>query len=313
MSDDKKTGFSEGEYDLVSEKKKEFNKPSEPAYLKAKEASLKGELKLVDEFMLQPYQGHGFELKKSQVVHYELVDGPQIIDTVYLVKSRPTEEWADIYPTSQYGSLTYREGMHFYSNHPYMRPLLTLIKDTIDYDKLKARYGEMAEHNFVYPSGRCQVAMHEQAYGEPNLYNCDWGLLQGITKVAGEEVARQTKIPNTFMHFQALAYDKRPINYSLFSGKDVFKRGDHVQLLAHDDLYVATSLCPLGDQHDMSSKDTLTTFPLKVKIFEGANGPLETAPDPGFKSMTQEEFIKSGFKSTPSGRVGDKNSETGFK
>ena len=301
------------QYDLVTEKKKEFNKPAEPAYLKAKEASLKGELKLVDEFMLQPYQGHGFELKKSQVVHYELVDGPQILDTVYLVKSRPTEEWADIYPTSQYGSLTYREGMHFYSNHPYMRPLLTLIKDTIDYDKLKARYGEMAEHNFVYPSGRCQVAMHEQAYGEPNLYNCDWGLLQGITKVAGEEVARQTKIPNAFMHFQALAYDKRPINYSLFSGKDVFKRGDHVQLLAHDDLYVATSLCPLGDQHDMSSTETLTTYPLKVKIFEGANEPLETAPDPEFKSMTQEEFINSGFKSTPSGRVGDKNSETAFK
>jgi hypothetical protein len=50
-----------------------------------------------------------------------------------------------------------------------------------------------------------------------------------------------------------------------------------------------------------------------VKIFEGAKGPLETAPDPEFKSMTQAEFIKSGFKSTPTGRVGDKNSETAFK
>jgi hypothetical protein len=49
------------------------------------------------------------ELGKGQVVHYELIDGPQILDTVYLVKSRPTEESADIYPTSQYGSLTPRE------------------------------------------------------------------------------------------------------------------------------------------------------------------------------------------------------------
>ena len=301
------------QYDLVTEMKKAYNKRAEPAYKKAKEASLNGKLNLVKEFVMEPNVGHGFELAKGQVVHYELVDGPQIIDTVYLVKSRPTEEWADIYPTTQYGALTQREGMHYYSNHPYMRPLLTMIKDTIDYDTLKATYGELAEHNFIYPAGRCQVAMHEQAYGEPNLYNCDWGLLEGIAKAAGEEVARQTKIPNAFMHFQAVAYDRNPVNYSLYSGKDVFKRGDHVQLLAHDDLYVSVSLCPLGDQHHMSSKDTLTLYPVKVKIFEGAEGPLETAPDPGFKSMTQEEFINSGFKSTPTGRLGDKNSETAFK
>ena len=301
------------QFDLVTQMKKAYNKRAEPAYINAKEASINGKLNLVKEFMMEPNIGHGFELAKGQVVHYELVDGPQIIDTVYLVKSRPTEEWADIYPTCQYGALTQREGTHYYSHHPYMRPLLSLIKDTVDHDKLKATYGELAEHSFIYPAGRCQVAMHEQAYGEPNLYNCDWGLLQGIVKAAGEEVARQTKIPNAFMHFQAVAYDKNPVNYSFYSGKDVFKRGDHVQLLAHDDLYVSVSLCPLGDQHSMSSKDTLTLYPVKVKIFEGADGPLETAPDPGFKSMTQEEFINSGCKSTPTGRLGDKNSETAFK
>jgi len=103
---------------------------------------------------------------------------------------------------------------------------------TVDYDRLKAAHGELAEHNYVYPSGRCQVAMHEQAYGEANLYNCDWGLLAAIADVAGEEIARHTTIPNTFMHFQPMAYDERPANYSLFSAQDVFKRGDHVELLA---------------------------------------------------------------------------------
>lgn len=121
------------------------------------------------------------------------------------------------------------------------------------------------------------------------------------------------KSPMPSCTFSAVAYDKDPVNYSLYSGKDVFKRGDHVQLLVHDDLYVSVSLCPLGDQHNMISKEALTTFPVKVKIFEGADGPLETAPDPEFKSMTQEEFIKSGFKSIPTGRVGDKDSESGFK
>lgn len=301
-------------YDLVAEMKKAFNKKFEGAYLNAKEASDQGKLKLVDEFIMEPYKGHGFELKKGQVVHYELVDGPQILDTVYLVKSRPTEEFADAYPSAQYSSLTYYEGFHFYTNHPYMRPLLTVIKDTVDYDNLRSKYGEGAGHNFVYPSARCQVAMHEQAYGTPNLNNCDWNLIEGIAKAGGKELARQIKAPsNVFMHFQPHNYNKIPINYTLYSSKDIFKRGDYVELLAHDDVLVAVSLCPLGDQHDISSRDTLTVYPVLVKIFEGEEGPLETAPDPEFKSMTADEFIDSGFKSTPSGRVGDKNSETAFK
>lgn len=63
---------------------------------------------------------------------------------------------------------------------------------------------------------------------------------------------------------------------------------------------------------DMSSRGTLTTFPVLVKIFEGAHGSLGTAPDPGFRSMTHADLIRSGFKSTPPGRVGDPESPTAF-
>jgi len=86
-----------------------------------------------------------------------------------------------------------------------------------------------------------------------------------------------------------------------------------VELLADDDLLVSVSLRLLGDQHHMPSTETLTTFPVKVKIFEGPEGSLETASNPNFQSMTQADFIKIGFKSTAPGRVVDKNSATAFK
>lgn len=307
--DESRTTFVE----LVEEKAGAFNRRFEAPYLAARAASDEGGLRPVTEFVMEPYRGHGFELEKGQVVRYELIDGPQILDTVYLVRDRPTEEWADIYATAQYGALTLREGMHYFSNTPYMRPLLTIIKDTVDHDHLKAEHGALAEHSFVYPAGRCHAAMHEQAFGEPNLNNCDFNLIEGIARTAGEDVALKTKIPNAFMHFQPMAYDQNPMNYSMFSSKGIFRRGDHVALLAHDDLVVAVSLCPSGDQHDMSSKDSLTTFPVLVKIFEGADGPLETARDPGFRSMTHAEFMRSGFRSTPSGHVGDRSSPTAFR
>jgi hypothetical protein len=31
---------------------------------------------------MEPYRGHGFKLRKGQVVRYELIDGPKILDTV---------------------------------------------------------------------------------------------------------------------------------------------------------------------------------------------------------------------------------------
>jgi len=122
-----------GKYDLVADMKKRFNKRFESAYLKAKQASDQGKLKLVDEFIMEPNKGHGFELKKGQVVHYELVDGPQILDTVYLVKSRPTEEFADAYPSAQYSSLTYYEGFHFYTYHPYIPYSGTFFEQSLNY------------------------------------------------------------------------------------------------------------------------------------------------------------------------------------
>jgi hypothetical protein len=76
---------------------------------------------------------------------------------------------------------------------------------------------------------------------------------------------------------------------------------------------VAVSLCPLGDQEDMSAKENLTVYPVKCKIFEGADGPLETAPAPKWKSRGIDEYIDSGFKTDPQGVIGDKNSPTAFK
>jgi len=96
--------------DLVAEKAGEFNRRFDPPAVRAKELRDAGELRLVDEFVMEPYRGHGFRLGKGQVVRYELIVGPQILDTVYLVADRPTGEWADIYATAQYGALTLSRG-----------------------------------------------------------------------------------------------------------------------------------------------------------------------------------------------------------
>jgi len=294
------------EYDIIKDAYKRVNAPYQKYYEQAKAASEAGKLKLVNEIILEPYNGKGFELKKGQVVRYECIGGPQTIDLFYMVKSRPMEEWADTFHTACFGSHMYSEGIHFFSNSPYCRPLLTFIRDTVDWDKIKELYGERAGHNYVLHNGACSSAIYEEVFGTVNSNSCHFNIAQGIMEIAGEDVARRFIHPACFMNFQIVAFDKIPTALTYFPGVECMGDGDFVEFLVHDDLYAAISPCPLGDQEDMTSIESCTCWPVRIAIYEGEDGPLETAPDPQKKSANAVDFVKAGRPGMVTGKVGKK-------
>ena len=106
------------------------------------------------------------------------------------------------------------------------------------------------------------------------------------------------------MHFQVIAFDKIPTPLTSYSAKGVINPGDFVELLAHHDLLVAISPCPLGDQEDMSAVENCTCYPVRIAIYEGEDGPLETAPDPQRKTMNAVDFNLAGRPGMVIGKVG---------
>jgi uncharacterized protein YcgI (DUF1989 family) len=291
-------------FDVGAEAKKKVNKRYDKYGHKARELSDSGKLKLVSEKICQPFQGYSIKLDKGQVIRYEVIDGPQIIDTLYHVRSRPTEEWADPYHSTVMGAITPYEGMHYYSNTPFTRPLLTIIRDTVDGEKIREKYGPTGAHSFIYNSGRCTSGIYELAYGIANHNSCDMNLKQGLVEVMGEENARLFHTPAAFMHFQVVAFDKDPLNVTYYPNADFFKNGDGVELLAHEDLYVILSPCPLGDQNDTSDLKKCVNWPFKVSIYEGPDGPLDTAPDPGHETKEPFGYIKAGRPGMTKGVIG---------
>ena len=314
-----------GEFlDISLETTKAMNAPYEKYYKQAKEASDNGKLKLVSEEIVQPYDGYGFTLDKGQVIRYEMLTGPQIIDTLYLARQRPTEEWADNYNTAQFGSMTPQEGDIYYSNTPFVRPLLTMIKDTVDHSKIHEHYGEACGHSFTFNTGRCTEGIWESVgimqaalSGDDeniliNANSCNSNMYKGIYEIAGEAIARSIRTPHVFMHFQCTDFvSKVPtaVTYhpNLRFG-DIFKKGDYVELLAHQDLYGSVSLCPYGDQNRSDDYTEFTSYPMRVAIYEGADAPLETAPDPQRKSMDVVDFIKKGRPGMITGKIGEPQS-----
>ena len=131
-------------------------------------------------------------------------------------------------------------------------------------------------------------------------------LKEGLMKALGEEDARKINTPAAFMHFQVIAFDKIPMDLTYYPNRGFIHPGDYVELLAHVDLWAIVSPCPLGDQHDMSAIENCTCHPVRIAIFEGKDGPLETAPDPQRKSMNAVDFVKAGRPGMVTGKVGKK-------
>lgn len=301
------------EFDALGKLAKQVVEQYRPYYKEAHAVHEAGKLKLVNEKVLEPYRGHGFEVKKGQTVRFELIDGPQALDITYAVKRRPTKEFVSGYPTVNLQALSQHEGDHYFTNTPYFRPILTIIKDTVDHDVLRKSFGETACHSWMYPNGRCCAGYYEAAFGRKDFNTCDLNLTQGLYEVAGEEVACAQYPVQSVVHFAATAFDKVPMGMTIYSAEDMFKRGDYVEHLVHDDLYVSVSLCPGGDfAYTSGALDEVVCWPIKVKIYEGIDGPLKTAPDPGYQSMTPIDFIKAGYPNMGKGLVGNKTHKTYF-
>ena len=98
-------------FDAGAEAKKKVNKRYDKYGEAARELSDAGKLKLVSTKICQPFQGDWLELDKGQVIRFEVLDGPQIIDSRFHVRSRPTEESADPYHSTVMGAITPYEGI----------------------------------------------------------------------------------------------------------------------------------------------------------------------------------------------------------
>ncbi len=307
------------DFDIFSDGKEKIAGPLVSYYEEAKAASEAGELKVVSEKICEPYAGHGFKLKRGQVMRWELIDGPMAIDTFYYAAKRPEKEFAATFGTTVFSGMQLFEGASLWTNNPYLRPLMTLIRDSVDNEKIKEMLGhEASSHSWLVPNGRCNQGIWEAYWGIPNCNSCDYNHVEGIFKAMGpelgERVARLQVEPQSFVHFTAMAFDRLPMNFTAYAGEGgMFKRGDFVELLAHDDTYAIVSLCPNGDfKTTKTAFQDFTSWPVKAQILERPGNPLRTMDDPERKSMFSVDFYLAGAPRMVKGRIGNKDSETYF-
>lgn len=62
----------------------------------------------------------------------------------------------------------------------------------------------------------------------------------------------------------------------------------------------------MAEQTDLTGIEGISCYRVRIAIYEGEDGPLETAPDPQRKTMNAVDFVKAGLPGMVTGKVGKK-------
>jgi len=198
-------------------------------------------------FVIPARTGKAFRLYAGQIVRVTCVEGPQVADMIVFNADDQSEKfWSGRTRVIHGGHL--KIGDHLWSVPPRVRPMLTLIADTLEHPPHP--FGARS-HDLLYC--RCDSRMYAIVYGRAGARNCNDNLAEAISEFGiGAE-----HVHDPFNIFMTTGMNETGKPFYLPSDA---KQGDYVELLAEIDCLVAVSACPGGSSGSESR-------PLKIDIF----------------------------------------------
>lgn len=189
----------------------------------------------VNEFVIPMRTGRAWEVRAGQVCRIVAVEGAQVGDLNLWNLHNPRERfWAS--RTKQLHSAHMRILDRFWSTLPYLRPMATVIDETI-------RYGYDADgagcHDLL--GTRCDPYVHKMLTGQELDCCCHSNLVRAIAPYRLTEL----DVHDVLNVFQVTGLTTDGHQY--YCKPCPAKRGDYFEFFAEIDLLCALSTCPHGD------------------------------------------------------------------
>jgi uncharacterized protein YcgI (DUF1989 family) len=221
-----------------------------------------GSRTLVERFVVPRRSGRAWPVRAGQIFRIIAVEGPQVADLNVWSLANPRERfWAARTRQLHQAHLTSFDRL--WSCLPYLRPMLTITADTI-------QYGRDADgggcHDLL--GTRCDPYVHKLLNGEEFDLCCHSNLVRAVRPYQlGERDVHD--VLNVFQ-VTGLTAEGR-----YFVKPSPARRGDFLECFAEIDVLCAISVCPHGDLSvpvwGPDAGDALTVCrPLAVEIWEPA-------------------------------------------
>ncbi len=192
--------------------------------------------------------GKAFPVKQGQIFRITCTGGPQVADLNVFNLQDPTEKfWSARTRKMHRAHLT--AGDRLWSTPPRMRPMFTIIKDTVQHRIGPDRAGT---HDLLY--GRCNGRNIELKTGRAGQPNCQSNL---------EAAIAEFNLTPDYVHDPLNVFMKTGMDQDdrLFYVASDAKSGDYLEMLAEMDCLVAISACP-------GSSSGATSQALDIAIYE---------------------------------------------
>jgi uncharacterized protein YcgI (DUF1989 family) len=190
---------------------------------------------VVHDAVIPPRSGYAWRVPAGHVCRLSTLEGPQVLDLNLWSAHDPRERfWAA--RTRQFYGAHVSVGARLWSTLPFLRPLATVVGDTIAYGIDEHGAGC---HDLL--GTRCDPYVSQMLSGEAYDFHCHSNLVRAIQPLGLTEL----DVHDVINVFQVTGLQPEDGRY--FMKTCPAQPGDHVDLFAEVDLLMAASTCPGGD------------------------------------------------------------------
>ena len=234
------------------------------------------------EVLVQPREGGCFHVPAGGFFRISSVEGPQVGDLNLWNEQNLDERFYSGKTRAIHGTHI-TTGERMWSNLPYLRPMATIIEDTLGWYGMDEFGGSI--HDVI--GTRCDPYTHHLLAGDDYHHCCHSNLSRALADETGRPLKEvELQVHDVLNVFMCTGFTRDTGQY--FMKASPVRPGDYIEFFAEIDLLGALSACPGGDCSSTHSSDAAACHPLLVETFAPANGALA-----GWKSPPPSGYDRS--------------------
>ena len=223
----------------------------------------------VSEVLVPPREAACFNVPAGHFFRISSVEGPQVGD-LNLWNAENLQERFYSGKTRALHGTHITTGQQMWSSFPSLRPLATIVKDTLNWYGIDKFGGSV--HDVI--GTRCDPYTHNLLNGGQYHHCCHSNLTRALAEFAGLSLAEaEPHIHDVLNVFMCTGFTRDTGQY--FMKSSPVRPGDYLEFFAEIPLLGALSACPGGDCSSEHSSDAAKCHPLLVQVFKPKFGALE--------------------------------------
>lgn len=227
-----------------------------------------------DEVMVPPRDARCFRVPAGHFFRISSVEGPQVGDLNLWNANDISERFYSGKTRALHGTHV-STGDRLWSSFPHMRPMATIIEDTLDWYGIDTFGGSV--HDVI--GTRCDPYTGALLSGGSYHHCCHSNLTRSLSAYLDMPVeVAETHVHDVLNVFMCTGFTRDTGQY--FMKASPVRPGDYLEFFAEIDLIGSLSACPGGDCSSEHSSDTAACHPLHVEIFAPAANDLAGWQEP---------------------------------